>query len=52
METKLRTLHGGVFEMNEFIKAKESETNYRQLAGSISNLVDELNVHVRQAVAF
>jgi hypothetical protein len=52
MEAKLRTLNGGVFEMNEFIKAKESETNYRQLASNISTLVDELNVHVRQTVAY
>ncbi|GIL44092.1 hypothetical protein Vafri_1639 [Volvox africanus] len=52
MEVKLKTLNSGVFEMNEFIKAKESETNYRQLASNISSLVDELNVHVRQAVAY
>ncbi|GLI70068.1 hypothetical protein VaNZ11_014839 [Volvox africanus] len=52
MEVKLKTLNAGVFEMNEFIKAKESETNYRQLASNISSLVDELNVLVRQGVAY
>ncbi len=51
MEAKLKQLSAGVFEMDEFIKAKESETNYRQLASNISTLVDELNQHVRKSVA-
>lgn len=50
MEAKLKNLSAGVFEMDEFIKAKESETNYRQLASNIAALVDDLNVHVKKAV--
>ncbi|KAG2495583.1 hypothetical protein HYH03_006183 [Edaphochlamys debaryana] len=52
MEAKLKNLNAGVFEMMDFVKAKEAETNYRQLANNISTLVDELNGFVKKAAAY
>ena len=50
MEGKLRQLSTNIYEMDDFIKTKESETNFRQLGQHIGMLVDELNVHVKKSV--
>lgn len=50
MEAKLRTLNSGIYEMDDFIKTKESETNFRQLASHIGALVDDLNAHVKKGM--
>ncbi len=50
MELKIKNLAGNVFEMDEFVKSKESETNYRQLASNISALVEDLGLHVRKSM--
>lgn len=42
-ETKLRTLYQNTYQMSEFIKSKESETNYKALANNIAGMVEELN---------
>ncbi len=43
MEQKLRQVTQTSFTMSDAIKTKESETNYKGLAISISDFTDELN---------
>jgi len=43
MEQKLRQLNQNAYQMSDFIKTKESETNYKSMAMNISGLADELN---------
>lgn len=51
MEQKLRTLHTNIFQMAEFIRSKESETNYKSMALNIQQLADEVNNAVKRAIA-
>jgi hypothetical protein len=43
VEQKLRQVTQTTFTMSDFIKTRESETNYKGLAMNISSFVDELN---------
>ena len=43
VEQKLRQVTQTTYAMSDFIKTKESETNYKGLALNISGFVDELN---------
>lgn len=47
MEQKLRQLATSSFTISDFIKTKESETNYKNLSMSIGSLADELQKNVR-----
>ncbi|MEW5313546.1 MAG: hypothetical protein WDW38_005106 [Sanguina aurantia] len=51
LETKLRTATSNIYSMDDFIKDKESETNYKSLAVNIMSLADELNGTVKRAIA-
>ncbi|KAJ9521037.1 hypothetical protein QJQ45_022755, partial [Haematococcus lacustris] len=50
MEHKLITLHTGIYQMSDFVRTKESETNYKVLAHSVTQLADEVNGLVKQLV--
>ncbi|KAL6756806.1 intraflagellar transport protein IFT-71/74 [Haematococcus lacustris] len=50
MEHKLITLHTGTYQMSDFVRTKESETNYKVLAHSVTQLADEVNGLVKQLV--
>ncbi len=43
MEQKLRQLSQSTYATSEFIRSKESETNYKGLTQNIALLSDELN---------
>ena len=43
VEQKLRQVTQTTYTMSDYIKTKESETNYKGLAMNISSFVDELN---------
>eukprot|EP00798_Chlamydomonas_sp_ICE-L_P011195 gene11195-18812_t len=47
MELKLKQLHSNIFSMTDFIRTKESETNYKTMAIAISQFADELNTLVK-----
>eukprot|EP00197_Chlamydomonas_leiostraca_P011457 CAMPEP_0202869542 /NCGR_PEP_ID=MMETSP1391-20130828/12512_1 /ASSEMBLY_ACC=CAM_ASM_000867 /TAXON_ID=1034604 /ORGANISM="Chlamydomonas leiostraca, Strain SAG 11-49" /LENGTH=623 /DNA_ID=CAMNT_0049549875 /DNA_START=192 /DNA_END=2063 /DNA_ORIENTATION=+ len=51
LEQKLRTLHTNIYQMQDFVKLKESETNYKALSLNISQLADEVNNSVKRAIA-
>lgn len=48
-ETKLRRLLTEQYEKDDFIKTKESETNYKSLSLQLGQLADELNGVVKRA---
>lgn len=50
-EQRLRSLHGSIFTMAEFVRARESETNYRGLAQQIGSMVDQVNTNCINAMA-
>jgi intraflagellar transport protein 74 len=49
-EAKLRKLMSDQHQMDDFIKSKESETNYKSLALQIGSLADELNTVIKKSV--
>lgn len=51
LESKLRNLHTSLFQTMDSIKTKESETNYKGLSLSISQLTEELNNGVKRSLA-
>lgn len=51
MEQKLKSLHSNIYTMVDFVKQKESETNYKALSLNISQLADEANTAVKRAIA-
>lgn len=51
MEQKLRTLHTNIYQIQDFVKTKESETNYKALALNITQLSEEVNNSVKRAIA-
>lgn len=51
LEERLRAAQQQIYKMSEFVKEKESETNYRTLAFSIGNLVEDINGYVIKACA-
>jgi len=51
LEGKLRSLNTNVYTMSEFIRHKESETNYKVLAHTIAQLAEEVNTSVKNSVA-
>jgi intraflagellar transport protein 74 len=51
LEQKLRTLHTNIYTMQDFVRTKESETNYKTLAHSITLLADEVNGTVKRQLA-
>lgn len=48
-EQKLRRLLAEQYEKDDFIKTKESETNYKSLSLQLGQMVDELNAAVKRA---
>jgi len=51
LENKLRALMSDVFQISDFVKAKESETNFRPLAQQIGTLVEDINAAVKYGAA-
>ena len=51
LEQKLRTINSNNYQMADFIKTKESETNCKSLAMSITHLSEEINLHNKRAYA-
>lgn len=51
-EAKLRRLLAEQYEKDDFIRNKESETNYKSLTLQIGALADELNGIVKKQAAF
>jgi len=49
LETKMRTLEQGIFQMTDYIKVKERETDYAPMLQEITNLTEELNKEVQKA---
>lgn len=47
MEQKLRQVSSNVYAMTDFIRTKESETNYKTMAIAIGQMADELNGFVK-----
>ncbi len=50
LEGKLRSLHTGIYSMREFVRAKESENNYKVLAHGLQQLAEEVNAGLRRAL--
>lgn len=48
LETKMRTYEQNIFQMQDYIKAKEKETDYKPRLQEITNLTEELNQEVQK----
>jgi intraflagellar transport protein 74 len=51
LEQKIRTLEQGIFQMNDFVRGKEAEADFRPLVNEVTVMVDALNIEVQKMAA-
>ena len=51
LEQKIRTLEQGIFQMDDFVRGKEAEADFRPLANEVAEMVDALNIEVQKMAA-
>lgn len=51
LEQKIRTLEQGIYTMDDFVRGKEAEADFKPLVQEVVVMVDALNLEVQKMAA-
>lgn len=51
LEQKIRTLEQGIYTMDDFVRGKEAEADFKPLVQEVTVMVDALNLEVQKMAA-
>jgi len=51
LEQKIRTLEQGIFAMDDFVRGKEAEADFKPLVNEVASMVESLNLEVQKLAA-